>query len=97
MSGNRCRASRVLLADRLLADLLGPRTTPISNLPAFGLGDQLGRALGQLLHGAVERGPVGGGDNFAGAPSSRGTSSCARSAWAAPSRIGPEFIIDRAA
>ena len=36
-------------------------------------------------------------DNFAGAPSSRGTSSCARSAWAAPSRIGPEFIIDRAA
>src|SRR3954469_10938904 len=70
MSGNRCRASRVLLADGLLgprttwARTTWARTTPISNLPAFGLGDQLGRAFGQLLHGAVEGRPVGGSDHL---------------------------------
>ena len=33
-------------------------------LPAFRFGDELGRALGQLLHRAVEGGAVGGRHHF---------------------------------
>ena len=41
-----------------------PHGAPISNLAAFAFGDQLGRAFGQLLHGAVEGGTVGGCDHL---------------------------------
>src|SRR5262245_34276542 len=60
MSGNRYRPSRVLLAGR------PPRAPPalLSDFAALDFGDELGRALGQLLHGAVEGGTIGGRDHL---------------------------------
>src|SRR5215471_3135353 len=36
----------------------------MSDLAAFDFGDEFGRTLGQLLHGAIEGGPIAGGDHF---------------------------------
>src|SRR5215510_5136792 len=60
MSGNKCRPSRVLLAGR------PPRAPPalLSDFAALDFGDELGRALGELFHGAVEGGTVGGRDHL---------------------------------
>jgi hypothetical protein len=36
----------------------------VADLAAFDFGDELGRAFGQLLHGAIEGRPIGGCDHF---------------------------------
>src|SRR5207248_968170 len=60
---NRYRAARRLLI-RAMFRVSDARSNLAARFAAFDFGDELGRAGGQLFHGAVEGGAVAGRDYF---------------------------------